>query len=159
MDPLQVVRVIAVVCTGLLAGIYFGYRVGVYHALQDLTASNFVRFQRVVHVRYIKVLPVLLLSALVAAVVWLVMIWSQVGSAEFWLVAASCCGLVLVGAMTRAVNIPLNKQLMTWDVDAPPSNLRETWAPWDRVNTIRTLVATAVLILETVALSLALPAA
>lgn len=159
MDALHVVRVIAVVCTGLLAGIYFGYRAGVYHALQELTASSFVQFQRVVHVRYIKVLPVLLLSALVAVTVWLVMIWSQAGSAEFWLVAASCSGLLLVGAMTRAVNIPLNKQLMGWDVSAPPSNLREIWAPWDRVNTIRTLLATAVLILETVALSLATPAA
>jgi hypothetical protein len=83
------------------------------------------------------------------------MIWSQFGSAEFWLVAVSCAGIVLVGAMTRAVNIPLNKQLMTWNVDTPPSNLKEIWAPWDRVNTIRTLVATTVLLLETVALSLA----
>jgi uncharacterized membrane protein len=155
MGALQAVRIIAVVCTGLLAGIYFGYRAGVYHALQELTATNFVRFQRVVHVRYIKVLPVLLLGALIASVLWLVMIWSQFGSAEFWLVAVSCAGIVLVGAMTRAVNIPLNKQLMTWNVDTPPSNLKELWAPWDRVNTIRTLVATTVLILETVALSLA----
>jgi uncharacterized membrane protein len=159
MGALEAVRIIAIVFTGLLAGIYFGYRAGVYYALQELTATNFVRFQRVVHVRYVKVLPVLLLGALIASVLWLVMIWPQFGSIQLWLVAVSCAGIVLVGAMTRAVNIPLNKQLMSWNVDTPPSNLKELWAPWDRVNTIRTLIATTVLILETVALSLAALAA
>ena len=64
------------------------------------------------------------------------------------------CEILLIAAMTRAVNVPLNNQLTTWDIAAPPSNLREIWAPWDRVNTIRTFVAVIILILEALALSI-----
>jgi uncharacterized membrane protein len=153
MNLLTIVRAVAVVCAGLLAGIYFAYRTGDYYALQKLSASNFVQFQQVVHMHFGRFMPPLVLTALVAALAWLVMLRSQWTSAEFWLIAVSTCGIVLIAAMTRAVNVPLNNQLMTWDIAAPPSNLREIWAPWDRVNTIRTLVALVVLILEAVALS------
>jgi hypothetical protein len=82
------------------------------------------------------------------------MIRSQSAPGELWLIAISALGMSVVVAMTRAVNVPLNNQLMTWVIESPPDNLREIWAPWDRVNTIRTLVAGAALILEAVALSL-----
>ena len=154
MNLLTILRVVAVVCAGLLAGIYFGYRTGDYYALQKLSASNFVQFQQVMHMHFARFMPPLVLTTLLAALAWLVMVRSQWTSAEFWLIAASTCGIVLIAAMTRAVNVPLNNQLMTWDIAAPPSNLREIWAPWDRVNTIRMFVAVVVLILETLALSI-----
>lgn len=155
MTALQVVRAIAVVCSGFLAGIYFGYRVGVYPALQGLAASNFVQVQRVVQTRSVNILNVLLLISLVTSVTWLVMIWAQFGSEEFWLIAASCCGIALVVAMTRAVSIPLNRQLMGWSIESPPGNFRDIWASWDRINTIRTFVASTTLMLEAAAWALA----
>jgi uncharacterized membrane protein len=154
MDGLAIVRVVAVVCTGLLAGIFVGHRAGPQTALQKISASSFVQFQQAVHVRFVRFMPPLLLTALVTALGWLLMVRSQWMSVEFWLIAASTCGIALIAAMTRAVNVPLNNKLMTWNVAAPPENLREIWAPWDRVNTIRALVATGVLVLEAVALSL-----
>jgi uncharacterized membrane protein len=154
MNLLTIVRVAAVVCAGLLAGIYFAYRAGDYYALQKLSASNFVQFQQVLHMHFGRFMPPLVLTALLAALAWLVLERSQWRSAEFWLIAASVLGIVLIAAMTRAVNVPLNNQLMTWDIAAPPSNLREIWAPWDRVNTIRTFLAAVVLILEALALSI-----
>jgi uncharacterized membrane protein len=154
MVVLAIVRVVAVVCAGLLAGIYFGYRTGTYYALQKLSASSFVQFQQVAHAHFVRSMPPLVLTALLAALAWLLMVRSQWTSAEFWLIAASTCGIALIAAMTRAVNVPLNNELMTWNIAAPPGNLRAIWAPWDRVNTIRTLVAAGVLILEAAALSL-----
>ena len=154
MDAFTIVPVVAVVCAGLLAGIYVGYRAGAYHALQKLSPSSFVQFQQVLHRHYAKFMPPLLLSALLAALVWLVMMRPRWTSPEFWLVVASTCGIVLVAALTRVVNIPLNNRLMTWNIDAPPGDLREIWTPWDRVNTIRSLVSTGVLVLEAAALSL-----
>ena len=50
MDVLTIVRVVAVVCIGLLAGIFLGHRTGAYYALQKLSPSSFVQFQQVVHV-------------------------------------------------------------------------------------------------------------
>jgi hypothetical protein len=52
------------------------------------------------------------------------------------------------------VNVPLNNKLMTWDAAAPPPDVRAVWAPWDRVNTIRTWVSAGVFLLEAVAASI-----
>lgn len=153
MDVLTVVRIAAIVCAGLLAGIYSGYRAGAQLALPKLSPSSFVQFQQVVHVHYVKFMPPLTITALLTALAWLVMIRSRWASAEFWLIAVSTCGIALIAALTRAVSVPLNNRLMTWKIDAPPSNLREMWAPWDRVNTIRAFVSTGVLIFEAIALS------
>jgi uncharacterized membrane protein len=99
-------------------------------------------------------MPPLILTALLAALVWLLLARSHWRSPDFWLIAASACGIALIAAMTRAVNVPINNQLMTWDSAAPPNNVRELWAPWDRINTIRTVLAAAALIFEALALSL-----
>jgi uncharacterized membrane protein len=151
MDAATLVRVVALTCAGMLAGIFFGYRMGAYYALQKISSSSFVQFQQEVHVHYVKLMPPLNLCALLAALAWLFMERSHRSSAEFRLVAASACGIALIIAMTRAVNVPLNNKLMTWDAAAPPADVRAIWAPWDRVNTIRTLVSAGVLLLEAVA--------
>ena len=151
MDVATLVRVIALACAGLLAGIYFSHRTGPYYALQKISSSSFVQFQQEVHVHYVKSMPPLLLCSLVSALAWLFMARSPWSSAEFWLVAASACGIALIAAMTFAVNVPLNNKLMTWDAAAPPADVRAIWAPWDRVNTIRTLVSVGVFLLEVVA--------
>jgi uncharacterized membrane protein len=154
MDVLTIVRVIAVVCAGLLAGIFLGYRAGPQHALQKLSASSFVQFQQVVHVHYVRFMPPLTLTALLTALAWLVMIRSRWASAEFLLIAVATCGIVLVAALTRAINVPLNNRLMTWNAEAPPSDLEKMWAPWNRVNTIRAFVSAGALIFEAIAMSL-----
>jgi uncharacterized membrane protein len=154
MYVIAMVRVIAVVSAGLKAGIFLGHRAGPQYALQKLSPSGFVQFQQVVHAHFVRFMPPLTVAALVSAVIWLVSLRSLWTSAEFWLVAAASCGLLLSAVMTRAVNVPLNNKLMTWRVDAPPDNLRELWKPWDRVNHVRTFLATGAVIFEAVALNL-----
>jgi hypothetical protein len=39
------------------------------------------------------------------------------------------------------VNIPINGRLMTWDAAAPPSDMSVVWAPWERIHSIRTVLA------------------
>jgi len=147
------VRVVAIACAGVLAGIYFGYGAGPQHALQALSASSFVQFQQVVHVHYVTFMPPLVLAALLAAVVWLVTIRAQWRSPEFWLIALSAIGIALIAVMTRAVSVPLNNQLMTWSIAAPPEDLRTLWAPWERVNTARAYLAAGALVLQAIALN------
>jgi uncharacterized membrane protein len=155
MRLLTVARVVAVVGAGLLAGLLLGDRAGAYYARLELSDSSFVQFQQVVHVHFARFMPPLVLTSLLAALAWLLMVRSQWRAREFWLIAASTLGIVIYGAMTRAVNLPLNDQLMTWSIAAPPGNVREIWAPWERVHTIRTSVAVVVFLLEAVALGLA----
>jgi uncharacterized membrane protein len=76
MDVLTIVRVVAVVCTGLLAGIFLGHRAGAYYALKEISVSSFVQFQQVVHVHFVRFMPPLVLTALLAALAWLLMVRS-----------------------------------------------------------------------------------
>jgi uncharacterized membrane protein len=132
---------------------------GLQYALPELSASSFVQLQKIIHVHYVKFMPPLVLTALVSSIVWLVMIRSQWRTTGFWLVAISACAILVVAAATRAINVPLNDQLMTWETASPPTNLRELWAPWDRVNTLRSILATVAFLLEVVALNFRPPGA
>ena len=154
MVLVTILRVLALVAAGLLAGIFLGYRTGVQYATAELSASSFVQLQQIIHVHYVRFMPALVLTALLSAVFWLMMIRSQWRTGEFWLVAIAALGILVIAAMTRAVNVPLNNQLMTWSVASPPTNLREVWAPWDRVNTLRSVLSTGAFVLEAVALAL-----
>ena len=153
MGVLPVARVVAVVTIGLLAGIFIGDRAGTHYARADLSPSSFVQFQQAIHRRFVRFMPFLVLTALLANLAWLFLMPSH-GATEVWLVAGATGGIAVIAVMTRLVNVPLNNQLMTWSVAAPPPNCRELWAPWERVNTLRALLAAGALILDAVALSL-----
>jgi uncharacterized membrane protein len=145
---------VGVVSAGLLAGIFLGHRAGLHYAVPQLSASSFVQLGQIIHAHYARFMPPLVLTALASSVLWLAMVRAQWRTAEFWLVATSACAILAILAVTRAVNVPLNNQLMTWSVASPPPNLQQLWAPWERVNTLRTVLATGALVLEAVALSL-----
>jgi len=149
---LGLVRVIAVVCAGLPAGIYLHDRAAAT-ARAALSASSFVQYQQMVHMNFVRMMPPLLLAAALGALVWLLSVRSQWRTPEFWLIAASLCGIILIATITRLVNVPLNDQLMTWSTNSPPANLRELWAPWERIDTIRTIVSVGVFVFEVVALN------
>jgi hypothetical protein len=87
--------VVALVCAGLQAGIFFGYRAGDYYVLQNLSASTFVELQQGLHVHFVQLMPPLILTALLASLRWFVILRSQWTSAEFWLIAASTCGIAI----------------------------------------------------------------
>jgi uncharacterized membrane protein len=147
------VRIIAVVFAGMLAGIFFGSRVGLERAMQTLDPSHFVKFQQGVHLRFVRFMPPFNGLALLAGGAWAWMLRSRPDPLASWLVTIATCGVALNFALTLAVSVPINNRLMTWDAAAPPTNLREIWAPWDRVNTVRTLVSAIALVLEAIALS------
>src|SRR5262245_51468671 len=149
-----ILRIVALVTTGLMAGIFLGHRVGLHYALPELSPSNFVQLGQTIGVRYMRFMPPLVFTALLSSLLWLALLRTQWRTAEFWLVAASAGATLVIIAATRAVNVPLNNQLMTWNVASPPTNLQEIWTPWERVNTLRSVLATGALVLEAVALSL-----
>lgn len=153
MNALGIVRVVAVVCAGLLAGIYLHDRAAA-SARGGLNTSSFVQYQQMVHMNFVRMMPPLLLAAALGALAWLLLVRSQWRAGEFWLLAAALFGIVFIIVITRLVNVPINNQLMTWSANSPPPNLRELWAPWESIDVIRAIVAVTVFVLEVVALSL-----
>jgi uncharacterized membrane protein len=151
---ITILRVVALVSTGLMAGIFLGHRIGLHYALPALSPSTFVQLGQTIAVRGMKIMPPLVFTALFSNLLWLAMLRREWRTAEFWLVAVSACAMLVSIAVTMAVNVPLNKQLMTWSIASPPTNLQEIWAPWERVNTLRSVLATGALALEALAVSL-----
>jgi len=143
----RIIRLIAVLGSGLLAGIYLADR-AMADARVSLDPSSFIAFQQTVHVTYVRMMPILLITAIVATILWLILIRQKRRTVGFWLAAASLVGLFSIVAVTASVNVPLNNELMTWNAAAPPANLMTIWAPWERIDGIRTVICIAVFFLQ-----------
>ncbi len=69
----------------------------------------------------------------------------------YLLVATVVC-LVAGGMITRFLNQPINSQVMTWSIQAPPSNwteLRDQWWKWHVLRTLVGISCLSFLILAT----------
>ncbi len=154
MSVLTLVRIIAVLFSGLFAGILFGDRMGASYGRPQLSASSFVQFQQIQHVHFAKLMPPLILTAIAAGLGWLFLVRALWNTAEFWLIALATAAMICAAVLTRAINIPINNQLMTWSVSAPPANIREIWLRWESVHTIRTILCLGAFALEVAALAI-----
>jgi uncharacterized membrane protein len=141
MSALLVVQLLALFTTGLLAGIFFGDRMGNSFARPRLPPSAFVTFQQVQNHRFARMMPLPILAALVSDALWLVLLRKRMGTPSFILVAAGTLALVLCVVITRTVNIPINDRLATWNAFSPPLDMARIWARWERVHTLRTVLA------------------
>lgn len=154
MSLLGIVRLIAILSSGVLAGILFGDRMGATFARPSLSASSFLQFQQIQHVHFARMMPPLTLVAIVGGLGWLSLVGAQRSPEQFWLVALATVAMVLAAALTLRVNIPINNQLMTWNVAAPPENMREIWSRWEKIHTIRTVLWLTAFVLEVSALAI-----
>jgi uncharacterized membrane protein len=115
MSILIVTRFVAVLSTGLLAGIFLGDRMGASFARPRLSPSGFVTFQQVQHLHFARMMPALVGIGILSSVAWLVSIRSRIGTASFGLLAVGTLAFISVAVLTRSINVPINNQLMTWN--------------------------------------------
>jgi uncharacterized membrane protein len=140
MRASELVRFIAVSCAGLKAGIFL-CTFATAPARAALTPSDFVLQQQITHRYFVWMMPALMLATLVSLIAWLVLERTRASRATLILVTLSALGVVFVFVLTRIVNVPINNQLMTWSVTAPPANLRELWQPWEQATTVRMIAS------------------
>ena len=117
-----------------------------------MNASSFVQFQQIVHLNYLRTLPALSTVAVAAPILWLVMLRARRNSLEFRVLLAATIAIAIGYAITFVFNVPVNNQLETWNVAAPPANAREIWSQWERAHVIRTIFWVVGFFLEIVAL-------
>jgi uncharacterized membrane protein len=154
MSVLGLVKIVALLTCGLVAGILFGDRMCASFARPALSASSFVQFQQIQHVYFARMMPPLTLTAIVAGLAWLVLLRGQWNSGGFWPVGLATGAMVVGFALTVAVNVPINNQLMTWSVAAPPDNVREVWSRWESIHTVRTILWAGAFALEVIAVTI-----
>lgn len=138
---LTIARFLQLLLTGLYTGLLFADRIGVSPIRPKLPASAFVLYQQELHLRFGKLMPVLLGGSLLAGLIVLTLQRRNYASKEFifTMIATVCTVGVII--MTRLINAPINETLMTWQVASPPENVMQLWAPWEGSHTIRTVIA------------------
>ena len=152
MDFISVFRVVAIMCSGMMAGLLFGDWLGPSFARSAMSESSFIQFQQIVHLNYLRTLPALSTLALVAPVMWLIMLRNQRHGAEFKLLCAATVAIAIGFTTTLVFNVPVNDQLETWNAVAPPPNARELWNQWETAHIVRTIFWVAGFFLQTIAI-------
>src|SRR5437660_3107441 len=132
MERLGIIRVVAVLCSGLMAGLLFGDWLGPSFARAAMNASSFIQFQQIVHISYLRTLPALSTIAVAAPILWLIILRTRRDSAEFKILLDATVAIAVGYTITFVFNVPVNNQLETWDFAAPPANARELWILWEK---------------------------
>jgi len=136
---------------------FLGNRMGVSLAMPELTPSSFVQLQQIIHIHFARMMPILMIGAVGASILWSILLRARWRTVEFWLVCTASLAMVCAFVLTRVVNIPINDQLMTWSIQTPPANLMELWEPWEKIHSIRTVLAIVAFAFQVVALSFIAP--
>lgn len=152
MNRVSATRVVAVVSSGLMAGLLFGDWLGPSFARSAMNASNFVQFQQIVHINYLRTLPALSTIAVAAPILWLIMLRTRSDSIEFKILLGAAVAIAIGYTITFVFNVPIKNQLETWNYAAPPANAREVWNQWEKAHVVRTIFWVVGFFLETVAL-------
>jgi uncharacterized membrane protein len=138
---LTIARFFQLLLMGLYTGILFGDRVGVTPIRPKLPIASFVLFQQELHLRFGKLMPVLIIGSLLAGIIALVLLRRNYQSRDFIFTTIATLCTVCVAILTLLINVPVNETLMTWQASAPPENVMQLWEPWEGSHTIRTVIA------------------
>jgi uncharacterized membrane protein len=136
---------LAVLGSGLMAGLFFAFSVSVMGALARLPAEQGAAAMSAINVVIVNpvFLTVFMGMTLICAVlaVKAVVGWSQPGS--FWLLAGSLFYLVGIFAVTAAFNVPLNDALAADAGGAGWTRYLAQWVPWNHVRTTAGMLSLA----------------
>jgi uncharacterized membrane protein len=147
-----IVPVIAILCSGLMAGLLLGDWLGPAVARARMSVSSFVQFQQIIHSAYLRVLPALSSIALAAPILWSILWRDQWGTAAYGALLGATFAVAAGFAITILVNIPVNHQLEQWDAANPPADARAIWRPWEIAHVARTILWTTGFLLEIVSI-------
>ncbi|MBC9911590.1 DUF1772 domain-containing protein [Chitinophaga varians] len=154
MNAKQIVLILAVVTTGLLTGIFFGFEVAINPAFARLEDVQYLLAMQAIN--DVIVNPVFLFVFLGAAIFLPVAAFQQHGRKKSLLWIAAALYIVGVLGITSVCNVPLNDTLAKVQVAGASADqlklARESFAePWNRWHTIRTIAGIVATVIAIVA--------
>ncbi len=147
-ELLSMLTVVAVVGSGLVAGIFFAFSTFVMRALGRRPQHEGIASMQAINVTVLNpwFFAVFFGTAAVCAIVAILTLLNTTGARRFFLFAA--CALYLFGCIlvTMAFNVPLNNRLASVRPDSPEaralwSHYLTKWTLWNHVRTGASLVA------------------
>lgn len=136
----QVVRVVALFFTGLLAGVFFADWLGIVPMLDTLSATDYVRIEQDLIHHYDPAMPIEGITAFLACVALLALLWKERRGAAFPFVATGVVLMVLSTVVTVAMGVPSNKAILALRADAPAADWAAIRSHAGAVNGARALL-------------------
>lgn len=140
----ETVIVIAIVLSGLFAGLFATFSYAVMPGLRRTDDATFARAMREINVAILNPMLGLVFGGSMLASIAAAVVGFDDEAARWWLVAGAVL-VVAAGAVTMGINVPMNDRLLAGvDAGDPPASVREAFeAPWVRWNFVRTALSTA----------------
>ena len=145
----QLVQFTAILLTGLLAGLFYGYDCSVIKGLGNLQDDTYLQSFQSINKAILN--PYFFLSFMGCLFVLPAACWLSYksGTSFYLLIAASSVYFIGVFGVTICCNIPLNEQLANFqistatasEISAMRKTFEHSWNTWHRIRTIASIAA------------------
>lgn len=152
----QLLQIAAILLTGLLAGLFYGYDCSVIKGLGNLQNDAYLQAFQSINKAILN--PYFFVSFMGCLLVLPVASWLSYksGASFYLLIAASLVYFIGVFGVTICCNVPLNEQLANFQLSSATENeisaMRKTfehsWNTWHRIRTIAAIGAFGLTILS-----------
>jgi uncharacterized membrane protein len=143
--------VVALLLTGLVAGILTAGLLAVHPALRTLPVGSYISVKQAFDQNYPRIMVPLQLTSLAVSIVVTVAaaVGGHSGTASFAGLAAASIAVNI--AVTVLGDLPINVAMASWQPETPPEDWQRYRARWDLFNRIRTTAAVVSLLLLSLA--------
>jgi uncharacterized membrane protein len=146
MDIDLVVRLVALLLAALATGGLMVNWIGLTRAMARITsAAAYTEFHQATNHTFDPYMPSVVSGAILGGL-GLAVVSPGMHSVPGWLAITGAICYAAVVVISLSTNVPTNKAIAAWPIQAPPDNWKEIRAGWIRWHIVRTLVAVPALI-------------
>ncbi|RKP57985.1 DUF1772 domain-containing protein [Cohnella endophytica] len=135
---LVIFEFVSLFLAGILAGEEFVVRYGVHVSLSHLDYQSQIRVRQALILKLRVLVPAIILPTVVSGITVLFLNGTGPGF------AFRCAGVLalLIFILTTIIGtVPINKGVLDWRPDAPPSNWKQLIKRWERLDVVRSSAA------------------
>jgi uncharacterized membrane protein len=147
---LDVLGLLAVVGSGVTAGVLFAVALSVLPALNAMPPDRYVYTHQLIGRNWDPTMPVIVLTSAAAALLLAI----RTPAPAAWWYAVGTLLLVAVSVVSHFCNVPLNRGVKSLDPLRIPPGWRDPRPLWRRWHLLRTVLALAASVVNVVALTL-----
>jgi uncharacterized membrane protein len=125
--------------SALSTGVLFGTKTSLGPSTRDFSPATYVEVQQATVRNLRPVMGVLLPAAAGLNVVVLALARGERRSRPYALTVSGLVTQLVAIALTGAIELPINAQVLTWSATDPPPGWEAVRDRWDTVHTVRTL--------------------
>ncbi|MHB8730250.1 MAG: anthrone oxygenase family protein [bacterium] len=144
---IEIFQFVALVLTSLSMSVHFGTWLTEAPLRETRSGTLFAEVQKGRDRVAARIMPILGNAAILSVAACVVLVRAVPGALALTLIALA----LIVGdmAVTLACNVPINKQVQSWNVAAPPPDWAELRDRWEKFHTIRTVLIVSGFVLLT----------